>query len=109
MIAVENAVDYPISVRLPGYAVEKIDELVKKRKFRSRSDFIKFAVTFALGQIMLEEARERAKSEPEELEKETREAWKRLKVGDFSEEDEKTLELLKKVDTEYKRLTGDRP
>ncbi|HII60948.1 ribbon-helix-helix domain-containing protein [Pyrococcus horikoshii] len=105
-MAVENAVDYPISVRLPSYVVEKIDELVKKRKFRSRSDFIKFAVTFALGQIMMEEARERAKNEPEELEKERKEAWMRLRAGDFSKEDEETLELLKKVDARYKRLGG---
>ena len=57
-------VEYPVSVRLPGYVVRKIDELVKRREFRSRSDFIKFAVTLTLGQLMLEEAREMAKNTP---------------------------------------------
>ena len=100
-------VEYPISVRLPGYVVRKIDELVKKREFRSRSDFIKFAVTLTLGQLMLEEAREIAKNTPpEELERESREAWEKLVAGEFEEEGPEVLELIERVEKEYKRLVG---
>ena len=99
-------VEYPVSVRLPGYVVRKIDELVKRREFRSRSDFIKFAVTLTLGQLMLEEAREMARATPEEFEKEAHEAWKKLTAGEFEEEGPEVLELIEKVETEYKRLIG---
>ncbi len=100
-------VEYPVSVRLPGYVVRKIDELVKRREFRSRSDFIKFAVTLTLGQLMLEEAREMAKNtSPEAFEKESEEAWEKLAAGDFEEEGSEVLELIENIEKEYKRLMG---
>jgi len=100
-------VEYPISVRLPGYVVKKIDELVQKREFRSRSDFIKFAVTMTLGQMMIEEARELAKSlMPEEIRKEAIEARRKLLVGDFEDEWPEVKDVLKKVDEEFKELSG---
>ena len=102
-------VEYPVSVRLPGYVVRKIDDLVKKREFRSRSDFIKFAVTLTLGQLMLEEARERARNTPsEEFEREAREAWEKLVAGDFEKEGPEVIELIGRVEKEYKRLVGAR-
>ncbi|WP_048147835.1 ribbon-helix-helix domain-containing protein [Palaeococcus ferrophilus] len=105
----ETGTDHPISVRLPGYVVEKIDELVKEKEFRSRSDFIKFAVTMALGQIMMEKARERAKRlTEEEFKEEAEEAWEKLKRGEFEEEGDEVLKALKEIDQESKRLTGAR-
>ena len=102
-------VEYPISVRLPGYVVKKIDELVKSREFRSRSDFIKFAVTLTLGQLMLEEVRETVmNTPPEEFESESREAWEKLVGGDFEEEGPEVLELIERVEKEYKKLVGAR-
>jgi len=100
-------VEYPISVRLPGYVVKKIDELVQKKEFRSRSDFIKFAVTMALGQMMLEEARELAKSlTPEEIRAEVEEARKKLATGEFEDEWPEVKGVLKEVDAGFKELTG---
>jgi len=100
-------VDYPVSVRLPGYVIKKIDELVEKREFRSRSDFIKFAVTMTLGQMMLEEAKEIAKNlTHEEIQAEAREARKKLASGDFEDEWPEVAETLKEVDKEFKELTG---
>ncbi|MFA4646556.1 type II toxin-antitoxin system ParD family antitoxin [Pyrococcus kukulkanii] len=67
MAVMAQAVEAPVSVRLPKYVIKKIDELVEKGEFKSRSDFIKYAVTLALGQIMMEPARELArKITPEE-------------------------------------------
>lgn len=100
-------VEYPVSVRLPAFAVKKIDELVQKREFRSRSDFIKFAVTLTLGQLMLEKARENAKNTPlEKFEEEANTAWKKLLSGEFEEEDIETIELIEKVEKKYKELVG---
>ena len=100
-------VEYPISVRLPGYVVRKIDELVEKREFRSRSDFIKFAVTFTLGQMMLEEAKELARSlREEETMEESEEARERLRRGEFKDEEEEVKEVLREVEREYKKLMG---
>ena len=100
-------VDYPVSVRLPGYVIKKIDELVKKKEFRSRSDFIKFAVTMTLGQMMIEEARELAKSlTPEEIKAEAEEAQKKLAAGEFEDEWPEVEETLKEVEREFKELTG---
>ena len=102
-------VDYPVSVRLPGYVIKKIDELVKKKEFRSRSDFIKFAVTMTLGQMMIEEASELAKSlTPEELKAEARDARRRLKAGEFEDEWPKVKDILREVDEELKELMGAR-
>ncbi|GAB6103246.1 type II toxin-antitoxin system ParD family antitoxin [Thermococcus atlanticus] len=102
-----ESVDYPISVRLPGYVVRKIDELVKKREFRSRSDFIKFAVTVTLGQLMMEEAKELAKSlTPEEVKAEAEEAKKKLLAGDFEDEWPEIKDTLKEVEEEFQELTG---
>ena len=100
-------VEYPISVRLPGYVVRKIDELVEKREFRSRSDFIKFAVTFTLGQMMLEEAKELARSlSEEEIRVEAENARKKLRRGEFKDEEEEVREVLREVEKEYKKLMG---
>ncbi|WP_297475537.1 type II toxin-antitoxin system ParD family antitoxin [Thermococcus sp.] len=100
-------VEYPVSVRLPGYVVRKIDELVKRREFRSRSDFIKFAVTLTLGQLMLEEAREMAKNTPPEaFERESEEAWEKLGAGDFEKDGSEVLKLIENIEKEYKRLMG---
>ncbi|WP_297063266.1 ribbon-helix-helix protein, CopG family [Thermococcus sp.] len=100
-------VEYPVSVRLPGYVVRKIDELVKKREFRSRSDFIKFAVTLTIGQLMLEEVREIARNTPpEEFERESREAWKKLTAGDLEGEESEVIELIERIEKEYRRLVG---
>lgn len=102
-----ESVEYPVSVRLPGYVIKKIDELVKKKEFRSRSDFIKFAVTITLGQIMLEEARELAKTlTPEEIKAEAEEAREKLSAGDFEDEWPEVAEALGEVDKEFKELTG---
>ncbi|BAD84884.1 hypothetical protein, conserved [Thermococcus kodakarensis KOD1] len=103
----ETGTDHPISVRLPGYVVEKIDELVREKEFRSRSDFIKFAVTMALGQIMMEKARKRAKKLTlEDLKREAEEAWEKLKRGEFEEEGSEVLKALREINEETKRLTG---
>ncbi|QDA32368.1 ribbon-helix-helix protein, CopG family [Thermococcus indicus] len=100
-------VEYPISVRLPGYVVKKIDELVQRKEFRSRSDFIKFAVTMTLGQMMIEEARELAKSlTPEEIKAEAMEARRKLLKGDFEDEWPEVKETLQEVEEEFKELTG---
>ncbi|MDI3474593.1 MAG: hypothetical protein PWQ79_392 [Thermococcaceae archaeon] len=105
----ETGADHPISVRLPGYVVEKIDELVREKEFRSRSDFIKFAVTMALGQIMMEKARERAKRfTEEEFKEEAEEAWEKLKRGEFEEEGPEVLKALREINDETKRPTGAR-
>ncbi|CAD5243346.1 ribbon-helix-helix domain-containing protein [Thermococcus camini] len=102
-------VDYPVSVRLPGYVLKKIDELVKKKEFRSRSDFIKFAVTLALGQMMMEEAKELAKGLTlQDIRAETEEARRMLAAGDFEDEWPEVKDILKEVDEEYKKLTGAR-
>ena len=100
-------VEYPISIRLPGYVVRKIDELVERREFRSRSDFIKFAVTFTLGQMMLEEAKELAKNlSEEEIKAESEEARKKLRRREFEEEEEEVKEVLRDVEREYRKLMG---
>ncbi len=100
-------VEYPISVRLPGYVVRKIDELVEKREFRSRSDFIKFAVTFTLGQMMLEEAKELAKNlSEEEIKAESEKARKKLERGEFEDEEREVKETLRDVEREYRKLMG---
>ena len=99
--------DYPISVRLPGYVVRKIDELVKRKEFRSRSDFIKFAVTVTLGQLMMEEARELAKGlTPEEVKAETEKAKKKLFAGDFEDEWPEIEDTIKEVEREFQELIG---
>ena len=100
-------VEYPISVRLPGYVVRKIDELIEKREFRSRSDFIKFAVTFTLGQMMLEEAKELAKNlSEEEIKEESEGARERLRKGEFEDEEREVKETLRDVEREYRKLMG---
>ncbi|ASJ12722.1 hypothetical protein [Thermococcus thioreducens] len=100
-------VKYPISVRLPGYVVKKIDELVMKKEFRSRSDFIKFAVTVTLGQIMLEEAREVARGlTRDDIKAEVEEARRMLAKGEFDDEWPEVEKVLKEVEGEFRRLTG---
>ena len=100
-------VEYPISVRLPGYVVRKIDELIEKREFRSRSDFIKFAVTFTLGQMMLEEAKELAKNlSEEEIKAESEKAREKLERGEFENEEREVKETLRDVEREYRKLMG---
>ncbi|NJE05730.1 ribbon-helix-helix protein, CopG family [Thermococcus sp. M36] len=104
-----GTVDYPVSVRLPGYVIKKIDELVKKKEFRSRSDFIKFAVTLALGQMMMEEAKELAKELTlRDIRAETEAARRMLAAGDFEDEWPEVKDVLEEVDGEYRRLTGAR-
>ena len=96
-----------MSSRLPGYVVRKIDELIEKREFRSRPDFIKFAVTFTLGQMMLEEAKELARSpREEEIMEESEEARERLRRGEFEDEEEEVKEVLREVEKEYRKLMG---
>jgi len=100
-----ESAEYPISVRLPGYVVKKIDELVRKKEFRSRSDFIKYAVILALSQIMVEEARELARSlTPEEIRREVEEARRRLLAGEFENEEEEVSGILEEVEEEYRKL-----
>ncbi|WP_287197808.1 ribbon-helix-helix protein, CopG family [Thermococcus sp.] len=78
--------EHPISVRLPGYVVKKIDELIERKEFHSRSDFVRFAVTMALGQIMLEEARGVSKElTQEEVKAEAKEALRKLVAGEFED------------------------
>ncbi|RLF79552.1 antitoxin [Thermococci archaeon] len=106
---VAESVEYPISVRLPGYVVKKIDELVKKKEFRSRSDFIKYAVTLTLGQMMIEEARELGRSlTPEEIKREAEEARKKLLAGEFEDEEGEVSEILEEIEKEYRKLKGAR-
>ncbi|WP_232461755.1 ribbon-helix-helix domain-containing protein [Thermococcus pacificus] len=88
---------------------KKIDELVKKKEFRSRSDFIKFAVTLALGQMMMEDAKELSRNlTPQEIQAESEKARRMLTAGDFEDEWPEVKDVLGEVDEEYRRLTGAR-
>ncbi|RLF82532.1 antitoxin, partial [Thermococci archaeon] len=82
-----QVVDHPVSVRLPKYLIKKIDELIKEGEFKSRSDFIKYAVTLSLGQIMMEKAREKAKTiTPEEARARSKQALQKLLTEEIEDE-----------------------
>ncbi|WP_231845593.1 ribbon-helix-helix domain-containing protein [Pyrococcus abyssi] len=110
MITMAQAVEAPVSVRLPKYIIRKIDELVEKGEFKSRSDFIKYAVTLALGQIMMEQARELArKITPEEAQVRSKEALQKLLAAEIDEWPEEDIkELLEDIDKKWKKLKGAR-
>ncbi|ALM74075.1 ribbon-helix-helix domain-containing protein [Thermococcus barophilus] len=93
-----QVVESPVSVRLPKYIIKKIDELVKEGEFKSRSDFIKYAVTLTLGQIMIEKAREKAKTiTPEEAKARSRQAFQKLFTEEIEDEWSEIKDILKEV------------
>lgn len=102
-----QVVDHPVSVRLPKYLIKKIDELIKEGEFKSRSDFIKYAVTLSLGQIMMEKAREKAKTiTPEEARARSKQALQKLLTEEIEDEWSEVKDILEETDKKWKELKG---
>ncbi|ADT85198.1 ribbon-helix-helix protein, CopG family [Thermococcus barophilus] len=102
-----QVIESPVSVRLPKYIIKKIDELVKEGEFKSRSDFIKYAVTLTLGQIMMEKAREKAKTiTPEEAKARSRQALQKLFTEEIEDEWSEIKDILEDADRKWKELKG---
>ena len=102
-----QVVDHPVSVRLPKYLIKKIDELIKEGEFKSRSDFIKYAVTLSLGQIMMEKAREKAKTiTPEEARARSKQALQKLLTEEIEDEWLEVKDILEETDKKWKELKG---
>ncbi|USS41655.1 type II toxin-antitoxin system ParD family antitoxin [Thermococcus aggregans] len=102
-----QVVEHPVSVRLPKYLIKKIDELIKEGEFKSRSDFIKYAVTLTLGQIMMEKAREKAKTiTPEEARARSKQALQKLLSGEIEDEWPEVKDILEEIDKRWKELKG---
>lgn len=102
-----QVVEHPVSVRLPKYLIKKIDELIKEGEFKSRSDFIKYAVTLTLGQIMMEKAREKAKTiTPEEARARAKQALQKLLSGEIEDEWPEVKDILEEIDKRWKELKG---
>jgi len=102
-----QVVEHPVSVRLPKYLIKKIDELIKEGEFKSRSDFIKYAVTLTLGQIMMEKAREKAKTiTPEEARARSKQTLQKLLSGEIEDEWPEVKDILEEIDKRWKELKG---
>ncbi|RLF90054.1 antitoxin, partial [Thermococci archaeon] len=81
----------------------------EKGEFKSRSDFIKYAVTLALGQIMMEQARELArKITPEEARERSRRALQRLLTEEIEDDWPLVKDIIEEVEREWKELKGAR-
>ncbi|AFK21790.1 hypothetical protein containing CopG-like DNA-binding domain [Pyrococcus sp. ST04] len=87
--------------------IKKIDELIKEGEFRSRSDFIKYAVALTLGQIMMEKAREKAKTiTPKEAKARSRQALQKLLTREIEDEWSEIKDILEEIDKKWKDLKG---